>query len=188
MILVPNGSPFEDGKFDRRLNLIVARVTESGLPMAYLNQIGGQDELVSTAPPTVPAPTAPWPIKCRPGANRCGSPIGRAGLVVGPSPSVNAGRSIRTWRRSTRRWFWVYAIMFVKRLSGVLLGLSGGIDSAQRGRCGGCLGRRASPLCDDAVALHQQEAWMTRRRRRICLAYVWTISTSARRLARSIRC
>ncbi|MEC7676782.1 MAG: nitrilase-related carbon-nitrogen hydrolase, partial [Pseudomonadota bacterium] len=46
MILVPNGSPFEDGKFDRRLNLVVARVTESGLPMVYLNQIGGQDELV----------------------------------------------------------------------------------------------------------------------------------------------
>ena len=46
MILVPNGSPFEDGKFDRRLNLVVARITESGLPMVYLNQIGGQDELV----------------------------------------------------------------------------------------------------------------------------------------------
>ena len=29
-----------------RLNLVVARVTECGLPFAYLNQVGGQDELV----------------------------------------------------------------------------------------------------------------------------------------------
>ncbi len=46
ILLVPNGSPFEQDKDDVRLNLVVARVTETGLPMAYLNQIGGQDELV----------------------------------------------------------------------------------------------------------------------------------------------
>src|SRR5690242_6047498 len=46
ILLVPNGSPFEAGKEDVRLNLIAARVTESGLPMIYLNQVGGQDELV----------------------------------------------------------------------------------------------------------------------------------------------
>ncbi|MBC8037734.1 MAG: NAD+ synthase, partial [Rhizobiales bacterium] len=46
ILLVPNGSPFEQNKDDQRLNLVVARVTETGLPMAYLNQIGGQDELV----------------------------------------------------------------------------------------------------------------------------------------------
>ncbi|HUR44091.1 MAG TPA: nitrilase-related carbon-nitrogen hydrolase, partial [Aestuariivirga sp.] len=46
ILLVPNGSPFEQNKDDTRLNLVVARVTETGLPMAYLNQIGGQDELV----------------------------------------------------------------------------------------------------------------------------------------------
>ncbi|MEM8687508.1 MAG: NAD+ synthase [Pseudomonadota bacterium] len=44
--LVPNGSPYEADKQDARLNHIVARVTETNLPMAYLNQIGGQDELV----------------------------------------------------------------------------------------------------------------------------------------------
>ncbi|HEY0105600.1 MAG TPA: nitrilase-related carbon-nitrogen hydrolase, partial [Rhizomicrobium sp.] len=46
ILLVPNGSPFEAGKEDVRLNLIAARVTESGLPLVYLNQVGGQDELV----------------------------------------------------------------------------------------------------------------------------------------------
>ena len=46
ILLVPNGSPFESNKDDVRLNLVVARVTETGLPMAYLNQVCGQDELV----------------------------------------------------------------------------------------------------------------------------------------------
>jgi predicted amidohydrolase len=46
IFVVPNGSPYEVGKEDVRLNLIVARVAETGLPMAYLNQVGGQDELV----------------------------------------------------------------------------------------------------------------------------------------------
>jgi len=46
MLLVPNGSPYERDKTDIRLNIAVARVTESRLPLVYLNQIGGQDELV----------------------------------------------------------------------------------------------------------------------------------------------
>ena len=46
ILLSPNGSPFERNKDDVRLNLSVARVTETGLPLAYLNQVGGQDELV----------------------------------------------------------------------------------------------------------------------------------------------
>jgi NAD+ synthase len=46
ILLVPNGSPYERDKRDTRLNIAVARVTESGLPLVYLNQIGGQDELV----------------------------------------------------------------------------------------------------------------------------------------------
>jgi len=46
ILLVPNGSPFELGKSDVRTQHAVARVVESGLPLVYLNQIGGQDELV----------------------------------------------------------------------------------------------------------------------------------------------
>jgi len=41
-----NGSPYERDKVDVRLNLAVARVTETGLPLIYVNQVGGQDELV----------------------------------------------------------------------------------------------------------------------------------------------
>src|SRR5262244_3369910 len=46
LMIVPNGSPYSRDKDDVRLNLAVARVTESGVPLVYVNQIGGQDELV----------------------------------------------------------------------------------------------------------------------------------------------
>ncbi len=46
ILIVPNGSPYEMDKFDQRLQLAVARVTETGLPLVYVNQVGGQDELV----------------------------------------------------------------------------------------------------------------------------------------------
>src|SRR5712691_3886434 len=46
ILVVPNGSPYARDKNDLRLSIAVARVTESGLPLVYLNQVGGQDELV----------------------------------------------------------------------------------------------------------------------------------------------
>ncbi len=46
ILVVANGSPFEADKGDIRLNHVVARVTETGLPLIYLNQVGGQDEIV----------------------------------------------------------------------------------------------------------------------------------------------
>jgi NAD+ synthase len=46
ILVVPNGSPYWRDKIDVRLNVSVARVTEAGLPLIYINQVGGQDELV----------------------------------------------------------------------------------------------------------------------------------------------
>ena len=46
LLLVPNGSPYWRQKGDVRLNIAVARVTEQGLPTVYVNQVGAQDELV----------------------------------------------------------------------------------------------------------------------------------------------
>jgi NAD+ synthase len=46
LLIVPNGSPYWRDKAEARLNVAVARVTESGLPFLYINQVGGQDELV----------------------------------------------------------------------------------------------------------------------------------------------
>ncbi|WP_419816794.1 NAD+ synthase [Glacieibacterium sp.] len=46
LLVVPNGSPYEIGKDDKRLSLVVGRIGETGLPLLYLNRVGGQDELV----------------------------------------------------------------------------------------------------------------------------------------------
>lgn len=46
LLLVPNGSPFRHTVGEERMNTAVARVSESALPIAYLNRVGGQDELV----------------------------------------------------------------------------------------------------------------------------------------------
>ena len=46
ILVVPNGSPYARDKADLRLSIVVARVTESGLPLIYLNEVGGQDELI----------------------------------------------------------------------------------------------------------------------------------------------
>ena len=46
ILLVPNGSPYHRGKPNLRMNLMVARVIETGLPLIYLNMTGGQDDQV----------------------------------------------------------------------------------------------------------------------------------------------
>jgi NAD+ synthase len=46
ILLIPNGSPYHRGKPNLRLNLMVARVVETGLPLVYLNMVGGQDDQV----------------------------------------------------------------------------------------------------------------------------------------------
>ncbi|WP_457937198.1 NAD+ synthase [Mesorhizobium sp. 10J20-29] len=46
LLLVPNGSPYYRGKVDVRQQVVIRQVLESGLPMIYANQLGGQDELV----------------------------------------------------------------------------------------------------------------------------------------------
>jgi NAD+ synthase len=46
LLIVPNGSPYWKGKAEQRIGVAVARVVETGLPIVYLNQNGGQDELV----------------------------------------------------------------------------------------------------------------------------------------------
>ena len=45
-LVVPNGSPYYRDKFDRRMTHMVARVIETGLPLIYVNMVGGQDDQV----------------------------------------------------------------------------------------------------------------------------------------------
>ncbi len=46
LLLAPNGSPYDAGKFDARIAHVVARGVETGLPVVYLNLVGGQDDQV----------------------------------------------------------------------------------------------------------------------------------------------
>lgn len=46
LLLVPNGSPYWEHRAEHRLQVVVSRVVQTGLPLIYCNQLGGQDELV----------------------------------------------------------------------------------------------------------------------------------------------
>jgi NAD+ synthase len=130
MLLVPNGSPWERDKPDLRLNITVARVTETGLPLVYLNQIGGQDELVFDGasfalnadrslalqlPAFEPAVvTVEW------------QRAGAGWRVSGPVAPLDEG-ACSVWRACV---LGLRDYVDKNRFPGVVLGLSGGIDSA----------------------------------------------------------
>src|SRR5205085_11512262 len=88
ILLVPNGSPYWRGKTDERFNAAVARVTESGLPLVYLNQVGGQDELVFDGSTFV---------------------LGADGSLAGSLPAFREAVAITTWRRDGGSWRCVHA-------------------------------------------------------------------------------
>ena len=46
ILVVPNGSPYFRNRLEQRQNVMVARVVETGLPLVYLNMVGGQDDQV----------------------------------------------------------------------------------------------------------------------------------------------
>ena len=133
LLLVPNGSPFEVDKTDVRLNHVIGRVTESGLPLAYVNQVGGQDELafegasfVVNADRTLAVQMVSWQEavvvtewsrdpadgvwKCAPGT-----------IAAAPDRSEQVYQAAMLALRD-----------YVNKngFPGVLIGLSGGIDSA----------------------------------------------------------
>ncbi|HEX3430517.1 MAG TPA: NAD+ synthase [Rhizomicrobium sp.] len=131
ILLVPNGSPYEAGKEERRLSLVHQRIAESGRPMIYLNQLGGQDELVFD------------------GASFVANSDGAVAVAL---PAWEERVAITEWRRGGGGWVceagerWpgedrsssIYHAMMVglrdyvnkNRFPGVVVGLSGGIDSA----------------------------------------------------------
>ncbi len=131
ILLVPNGSPFERNKDDVRMNLAVAQVTETGLPMAYLNQVCGQDELVFDGASFV---------------------LNADRSLALQMPMFVEEVALTEWLRGPTGWrvepggiarlpeaeeeTWKACVLGLKdyveknRFPGVVLGLSGGIDSA----------------------------------------------------------
>ena len=131
MLLVPNGSPFEVEKFDQRLELARNRTSETGLPLAYVNQVGGQDELVFDGGSFVINPD---------GSLATILPFWHESLTL-TRWAARGGRYIcdgtASWNDVSRTAS-VYSAMvlglrdYVRKnnFPGVVLGLSGGIDSA----------------------------------------------------------
>ena len=131
ILLVPNGSPYWRGKTEHRLNIAVARVVEVALPLIYLNMVGGQDELVFD------------------GASFALNADRSVGLQL---PAFRETIAVTEWRREAGGWRCVsapsmpveegekadYAACVLglrdyvdkNGFKGVVLGLSGGIDSA----------------------------------------------------------
>jgi NAD+ synthase len=132
ILISVNGSPYEIDKDDRRLEQVfAARVSETGLPLLFLNRIGGQDELVFDG--------------CSFVLNADGTPVHRL-------PDWEEHLRVAEWTRGENGWtcargalaVWedhpadIYSAMVLalrdyvdrNRFPGVVLGLSGGIDSA----------------------------------------------------------
>jgi NAD+ synthase len=131
VLAVINGSPFETDKMDERLQLAVARVVETSLPLIYVNQVGGQDELVFDGGSFV---------------------LDRDCQLVAQLPSFREALQVMELRQEDDGWHpaggsitpspdgleAVYRALMLglgdyvdkNRFPGVILGLSGGIDSA----------------------------------------------------------
>ena len=157
LLIVPNGSPYWRDKDEVRLNIAVARVTESDLPLVYVNQVGGQDELVFDG--------ASFGLQRRPLARlpAAGLPRSRVDDGVRRAPATaGAASAVRSPQLEEGDKADYVACMLGLRdyvnkngFKGVVLGLSGGIDSALvRGAGGRCARRRARALRDAALPLH----------------------------------
>jgi NAD+ synthase len=131
ILVIPNGSPYHRGKPNLRLNLMVSRVVETGLPLVYLNMVGGQDDQVFD------------------GSSMVLNPGGR---LVAQLPQFDETEVMVTFRRGAEGWradqgmiheippigeadyrACVLGLGDYMRKTGftkALLGLSGGIDSA----------------------------------------------------------
>ena len=131
MLVVLNGSPYEMDKKHTRLDYARARVAETGLELIYVNQVGGQDELVFDGDSFV---------------------MHADGTLCARLPSWKQVVSASNWQRDADRWVCeggevdahpggteaIYQAICLglrdyvnkNRFPGVLIGLSGGIDSA----------------------------------------------------------
>ncbi|QLC22657.1 NAD+ synthase [Parasphingopyxis sp. CP4] len=131
LFIVPNGSPYEVEKDDIRLALARGRVANTGLPLAYLNRVGGQDEIVFDGSSFV---------------------LNTDGEIAWQFADWEEEVATTLWEKSDDGWACtdgpqhaldahpadIYHAMLVglrdyvnrNRFPGVVLGLSGGIDSA----------------------------------------------------------
>ena len=145
LLVVPNGSPFERNKDDVRLALVQKRAKEIGAPVAYVNMTGGQDDLVFDGDTIVVAKdgaviarTPQFDDQLIVVDIECAEGSARPDVVISEEPTSHvtpANSSIAT-PLSDEAEMWNALVMGLRDYVGkngfrsVVLGLSGGIDSA----------------------------------------------------------
>ncbi len=131
LAVVLNGSPFEAGKQLRREEVLLARARATGLPLAYANLVGGQDELVFDGGSCLVDPAAGTVMRApafREGLFACELTVDGAALVPvrgDLAPVANEDESIYTALVTGVRDY-----VGKNGFRGGVLGLSGGVDSA----------------------------------------------------------
>jgi NAD+ synthase (glutamine-hydrolysing) len=144
-LVVPNGSPFERNKDDVRLALVQKRAQEIDSPIAYVNMTGGQDDLVFdgdsivvAADGMVLARTAQFEDQVAVVDIDCAQESSQPDVIISTDPvheSDSDTSSIAT-ALSDEAEMWNALVLGLKDYVGkngfrsVVLGLSGGIDSA----------------------------------------------------------
>ncbi len=145
LLVVPNGSPFERNKDDVRLALVQKRAKEISAPVAYVNMTGGQDDLVFDGDSivvgkdgTVLARTAQFDDQLIVVDIECAEGSSRPDVVISEEPTTHASPTNSTIATplSDEAEMWQALVMGLRDYVGkngfrsVVLGLSGGIDSA----------------------------------------------------------
>jgi NAD+ synthase len=131
ILLVPNGSPYHRGKPRVRTNLMVARVVETGLPLVYLNMTGGQDDQVFDGASFVLNPGGHLAVQMPQFAD-C---VSHVDFEKGPDGWRAAPGMMATLPSSIEADYHAMVLSLRDYLGKtgfgrVLLGLSGGVDSA----------------------------------------------------------
>jgi NAD+ synthase len=131
ILLVPNGSPYRRGAIDERLNVAVARVREAGLPLVYANQVGGQDELVFEGASFVLNPDLGFAAQL-PAFREDVATISFVRTAAGWRAQAGSIAPIETGDEADYAACVLGLRDYVdkNRFPGVVIGLSGGVDSA----------------------------------------------------------
>ena len=131
MLIVINGSPFDAEKTEERAAHATRRVDETGLALAYVNLVGGQDELVFDGGSFVLGPDAALRLRApawTAGVTPTRWQNGAGAWTCEESPAASPAEGLEAiWRALT---VGLHDYVDKNGFPGVLIGLSGGIDSA----------------------------------------------------------
>ena len=131
LLLVINGSPYDTTSQQRREAAIRARVTETGLPLVYCNMVGGQDELVFDGGSLVVDKDGVV-VQREPAFKETMSLVVLEATATGVVPQPGPVSPVPETEPSVYQALVLGVRDYVNkhRFPGVVLGLSGGIDSA----------------------------------------------------------